>query len=103
MAKSRLLTVHDALRLEFEQAGFAVRSCETYRIDTAESGATKRKLYAYMLLVTEYVLGPDVPAAHLDELRAWLDDPGSSHSIHMFAMVLQRSGEKRGEASDGMV
>jgi hypothetical protein len=44
----------------------------------------------------------------LDELQAWLDDPDGSHSIHMFAMVLQMSGtsdvsNREKEVRDGVV
>jgi SAM-dependent methyltransferase len=108
MAKSRLLTVKDALRLEFAQGGFAVRVCEAYRIDACGSGGEKRNLYAYMRLVIEYMFGDDIPSAYLDELQAWLDDPYGSHSIHMFAMVLQMSGvpgasDREREVRDGVV
>jgi len=104
MPKTRLLKVKDALKLEFEHAGFIQRSCASYRIGGSEP-SMKRRLHAYMRLVTEYLLGPNVPAGHWNELQAWLDDPAGTHSFHMFGMVLQNKevGLYHREVSNGVV
>jgi 2-polyprenyl-3-methyl-5-hydroxy-6-metoxy-1,4-benzoquinol methylase len=82
---SKLLDLKDALRLEFQHAGFHHLSTKPYTI-TSDDPMVKQKLYMYMRLVTEYILGSPIPVAISEELFSWLIDPNGYHEIHMFGM-----------------
>ncbi len=84
------LNVTDALMLEFEHSGFRRPVIKRYKV-TSDNPAVKQKMYAYMRLVTEYVLGSPIPAERAEELLAWSTDPGSRFDVHMFGMEIGKT------------
>lgn len=88
--RSPLMRLDDALRLELTDAGLCHLATERYQLNTV-SLEVKAKMYMYMRVVTEYMLGSPVPTAHAEELFSWLLNPQSDYSIPMFGMTFAPS------------
>ena len=84
--RSPLMKLQDSLKLEMEHAGLCLLSTQRYHL-TTDSLTVKAQMYMYMRIATEYMLGTPVPAAHAEELFAWLLAPESSYNVPMFGMT----------------
>lgn len=83
------LALQDAIRLEWTQQGFALLEKHTYGI-TAEDPTMKRRLLAYMKLITERYCDAARRESILKELAVWGNHPQATLSLPMFGLILQK-------------
>ncbi|WP_042170829.1 class I SAM-dependent methyltransferase [Paenibacillus gorillae] len=83
------LSFADQLKLEMTHTGFTHSRTERYRLK-AEDRETKRKLYRYMICVTELYTKEAISKEREEELTAWLHDDSCWHEIHMFGLEFQK-------------
>ncbi|WP_409342764.1 class I SAM-dependent methyltransferase [Paenibacillus sp. MBLB4367] len=87
--KRSLLRFKDSLRLELEAAGFRHDAADTYAVHTGQTEVRER-LYRYMRLVTESLLGTPLSAEREYELDVWRLDPNAHLEIRMFGMTFTK-------------